>query len=67
MDWANHRSILYPFFVQENSFQALLGGIDVPFSDERWRGGYPKTVVVHGDNDNTVPFGEGKAVVDAIG
>lgn len=67
MDWTNHRTLLYPYFVQENGFKELLGGVDVPFGDVRWREGYPETVVVHGNKDGVVPFGEGRAVVDAIG
>ncbi|CAG8957323.1 hypothetical protein HYFRA_00010746 [Hymenoscyphus fraxineus] len=51
----------------ENLFPEVLKGVDVPFSDWRWREGYPETVVVHGMEDRIIPVELGREIVGAIG
>ncbi|KAL3423112.1 hypothetical protein PVAG01_04859 [Phlyctema vagabunda] len=68
IDWRKHEGFLYPYFVQENKMPELCSGADIPLHDDLWtRDEFPDAVIIHGTDDDTVPFILGEAVKNAIG
>jgi hypothetical protein len=59
-------AFLYNWMVQENALPPLLSDIDIPFSSPAWKN-YPKTIIIHGTNDEVVPYQSAIDLLRAIG
>ncbi|EHK97542.1 hypothetical protein M7I_6695 [Glarea lozoyensis 74030] len=51
----NEPAFLYNWLVQENKLPPLVSDIEVPYSSPAWRQ-LPKTIIIHGTNDQIVPY-----------
>jgi hypothetical protein len=58
-------SLLYNWLVQENALPPLLSDIEVPFSSSAWKD-YPQTIIIHGTNDDVVPYQAAIDLLEAI-
>ncbi|KAH8589743.1 hypothetical protein B0O99DRAFT_636504 [Bisporella sp. PMI_857] len=57
------RVALFPWFIQTNQYPVLMEGVDRGLEHEGWKS-YPKTVLVHGDQDVDAPY---QGALDAVG
>ncbi|THV54120.1 hypothetical protein BGAL_0034g00410 [Botrytis galanthina] len=60
------RSSLFLWIVQENGLPTLCKSIDQGFGSEVWKG-FGKAIIVHGDQDELIPYYMAKQAVDVIG
>jgi hypothetical protein len=59
-------AFLYAWLVQENGLPPLVSDIEIPYSSPAWRF-YPKTIIIHGTNDEVVPYQSATDLFNAIG
>jgi hypothetical protein len=62
----NEPSFLYTWLVQENKLPPLLSDAEVPYSSPSWKH-LPKTIIIHGTNDEVVPYEAATDLMNAIG
>jgi hypothetical protein len=62
----NEPYFLYNWLVQENALPPLLSDIDIPYDSSAWKN-YPKTIIIHGTNDDVVPYQSAIDLLQAIG
>ncbi|TVY71506.1 Non-reducing polyketide synthase mapC [Lachnellula suecica] len=58
------RMVLFPWLVQQNLFQDLMGSVDKGIDNASWAS-FPPTVIVHGSVDMTVPIAASEKLVKA--
>ncbi|KUJ10806.1 alpha/beta-hydrolase [Mollisia scopiformis] len=61
------RDTLYFWLLQNNLYPELMKGFDKSLSDEEAWKGYTRTVIVHGDEDDMVPYQASVDVASVIG
>ncbi|ESZ97254.1 hypothetical protein SBOR_2377 [Sclerotinia borealis F-4128] len=60
------RSLVFLWLVQENKLPELWQGLDKGLESDAWKG-FGKTIVVHGDQDELIPYYMAKEALDVIG
>ncbi|TGO24261.1 hypothetical protein BPAE_0107g00080 [Botrytis paeoniae] len=60
------RSSLFLWLVQENKLPEMWKGVDQGLESEVWEG-FGKTIIVHGDQDELIPYYMAKQAVNVIG
>ncbi len=57
---------MYFWLLQNNLYPDLMRGVDKSLSDEAWKD-FPKTIIVHGDEDDMAPYQVSLDAFRAIG
>ncbi|KAE8440796.1 hypothetical protein EG329_006574 [Mollisiaceae sp. DMI_Dod_QoI] len=58
--------MMYFWLLQNNLYPDLMRGVDKSLSDEAWKD-FPKTIIVHGDEDDMAPYQVSLDAFRAIG